>query len=208
MELEAPKDRQRPQSRLNWLLRQLANADPSDIHVRCKWPGRTADTQAALIDVRSKPELVTGDNEAGPHSFVVLLVRDIAHRFSGAKTFIEHLETIVPHFYSEIGERLRAYVPLPPKIQDGGERANEADQPAASRAATASAQGGAGSAQDNSSPQLDGHDEPAARDVGRENSVGVPDTIITGSVGGPPETSSTVIAEPFQSNIHRKEPKS
>jgi hypothetical protein len=119
MALVAPKDKQRASSRLNWLLRQLAKAQAEDIYIRCNWPGRAAPTQASLIDTRQNPDApLHGNDSMAPNSFDVLLVRDIASKFSGARTFIEHLEEIVPYFYSEVGERLRPYVPPPPKLQD------------------------------------------------------------------------------------------
>jgi hypothetical protein len=119
MNLSAPKDKQRASSRLNWLLRQLAKTEPQDIYIRCNWPGRAPPTQASLTDTRRNPDAPLHGNESmAPVSFDVLLVKDIASKFSGSRTFIEHLETIVPHFYSEVGERLRPYVPPPPRLQD------------------------------------------------------------------------------------------
>jgi len=119
MSLAAPKDKQRASSRLNWLLRQLTKSDPTDIYIRCNWPGRAAPTQASLVDARQKPDAPLNNIDSmAPVSFDVLLIRDIANKFSGPRTFIESLEAIVPHFYSEIGERLRAYIPPPPRLQE------------------------------------------------------------------------------------------
>ena len=42
---------------------------------------------------------------------------DLGARFSGAKVFIEELEKAVPHFYQEVGQKLRAWVAPPPKLQ-------------------------------------------------------------------------------------------
>jgi hypothetical protein len=44
-------------------------------------------------------------------------VRDLAAKFSGAKTFIEALEEAVPYFYEQVGQHLRPYVATPPKIK-------------------------------------------------------------------------------------------
>jgi predicted nucleic acid-binding protein len=55
----------------------------------------------------------------------VLLIRDIAGKFSGTKTFIENLEAAVPYFYSQVGEHMRAYVPPPPRLL--GQRHAKAD---------------------------------------------------------------------------------
>jgi len=129
MELDAPKDKQRPLSRLNWLLRQLSKARPDDIYIRCNWPGRAPSTQNSLADVRNRPEILFASHEnAAPVSFEVLLVRDIASKFSGARTFIEQLEEAVPYFYAEVGEHLRTYIPPPPRLQTAKDEA-EAREP-------------------------------------------------------------------------------
>jgi hypothetical protein len=118
MVLTAPRDKQRASSRINWLLRQLSKAEPAGIHIRASWPGRAPDTQAALYELRQEPGRLEADNRAmAPTQFEVLLVRDLAGKFSGSRTFIELLEDAVPHFYEQVGERLRGYVAPPPKLR-------------------------------------------------------------------------------------------
>lgn len=118
MSLTAPRDKQRASSRINWLLRQLAKAEPDGIHIRASWPGRAPATQASLAALRENPGLVESTNHAlTPTGFEVLLIRDLAGKFSGSRTFIELLEQAVPYFYEQVGERLRAYVAPPPKLQ-------------------------------------------------------------------------------------------
>lgn len=118
MTLSAPRDKQRASSRINWLLRQLAKTEPDGIHVRAYWPGRAPTTQASLADLRVDASVLESENRSlAPTSFEVLLVRDIAGRFSGSRTFIEQLEEAVPAFYERVGERLRPYVTPPPKLQ-------------------------------------------------------------------------------------------
>jgi hypothetical protein len=120
MTLAAPKDRQRASSRISWLLRQLAKANPEDIYIRCNWPGRAPSTQAKLSEVRYESAVLIGENSSLlPNSFDVMLIRDIAGKFSGTKTFIEQLESAVPGFYSEVGQFLRVHVPPPPQVQSG-----------------------------------------------------------------------------------------
>jgi hypothetical protein len=115
MSLEAPKDRQRSSARVNWLLRQLVKSNPEDIHIRLVWPGRGPASQFTLTELREKADSIVPPNSI-PTSFDISLIRDIGGKFSGAKTFIEQLEDAVPHFYSEVGERLRAYVAPPPRL--------------------------------------------------------------------------------------------
>jgi hypothetical protein len=118
MTLSAPKDKQRTSSRVNWLLRQVAKADPDSLHVRAAWPGRAPDTQATLKALRDDPSRIDAGNQAlVPTQFSVLLIKDLAGKFSGTKTFIEQLEEAVPKFYEQVGQYLRAYVEPPPRVQ-------------------------------------------------------------------------------------------
>lgn len=136
MGLAAPRDKKRASSRINWLLRQLAKADPADIHLRALWPGRAPATQAPLAALRENPALLEAENRSlAPTQFEVLLVRDLGAKFTGSRTFIEHLEQAVPHFYEQVGQHLRAYVVAPPRLKReevGEEKA--AAEPAAEEA--------------------------------------------------------------------------
>lgn len=117
MELSAPSDRQRTSARINWLIRQMKNVDGDDVIIRAFWHRRSKPTQAKLSEARDDPKCL--ENE-GPGSvlskFEIVIVRDLAGRFSGRKTFIEDLEKLVPEFYERIGQRLRPWTPPPPKI--------------------------------------------------------------------------------------------
>ncbi|MEX2327623.1 MAG: hypothetical protein WD558_07815, partial [Pseudomonadales bacterium] len=118
MNLAAPKDKQRTTSRVNWLTRQLAKAHPDNIHIKASWPGRAPATQEKLEILREDASrLDTNQKAQSPTSFDVMLVRDAAGKFSGNKTFIEQLEEVVPYFYEQIGQHLRAYVAPPPRIK-------------------------------------------------------------------------------------------
>ena len=123
MRLDAPGDRKRATARINWLGRQLRGVDPSDIELRAFWRGRAGPTQASLADVLADPRSLEGGRTgSAPTSFEVSIVKDLAGRFSGRKTFVEDLEKLVPEFYERIGQRLRPWTPPPPPIerQDSG----------------------------------------------------------------------------------------
>ena len=116
MRLDAPADRKGATARTNWLLRQLREARRDDIVINAIWPGRSSNTQAGLIDLFEDPKrLEAGKDKGAPVAFEVVMVKDLAGRFSGRRTFIEDVEAIVPEFYKEVGEHLRAWVPPPPK---------------------------------------------------------------------------------------------
>ena len=44
------------------------------------------------------------------------MIRDLAGRFSGRRTFVEDLENLIPEFYDRIGQNLRPWTPPPPSI--------------------------------------------------------------------------------------------
>jgi hypothetical protein len=130
MGLTAPRDKRRATSRINWFLRQLTKAKPEGLHVRAAWPGRASATQATLASFRDDQSLLAAGNRTlVPTQFEVLLVRDLAGKFSGARTFIEHLESAVPYFYEQVGQYLRAYVAPPPRVRKEQGDAEKAEEP-------------------------------------------------------------------------------
>ena len=148
MKLNAPGDKKRASARVNWLVRQLRGVDGDDVIVRAFWLGRGGPTQASLSEIRTDPKcLESGRPGAAPTSFEVIMIRDLAGRFSGRKTFVEDLEDLIPEFYDRIGQNLQPWAPPPPSIdkrdpiQDtdiveaseepngGGVSQSEADQP-------------------------------------------------------------------------------
>ena len=85
--------------------------------VRAFWLGRGGPTQAILSELKTDPKcLESGYPGAAPTSFEVVMIRDLAGRFSGRRTFIEDLESLIPEFYDRIGQKLRPWAPPPPPI--------------------------------------------------------------------------------------------
>ena len=117
MKLNVPLDRQRARARINWLRRQLRDVEGANIQVRAFWPKRAMATQAPLSDVKADSKYLEKDrSDMTPIGFEVVMIRDIAGRFSGRRTFIEDLEKLVPEFYEEVGQHLRPWTPPPPSI--------------------------------------------------------------------------------------------
>lgn len=116
MELQAPEDKARTSARVNWLVRQLAKTTDPNVIVNAKWPGRAADTQETLERLREDPNLLHATNaKIAPRGFEVVMIRDLAGKFSGSKTFIAGLEEAVPAFYEQVGQHLKQWQPSPPK---------------------------------------------------------------------------------------------
>src|SRR3546814_9477808 len=98
------------------------------MQVRARWQGRAPFTQKTLAELREDPAAIEGENRAlVPSRFEVVLVRDLAGKFAGAKTFIEQLEAMVPHFYEQVGQYLRAYIAPPPRIRREEARAGASE---------------------------------------------------------------------------------
>lgn len=116
MEVNAPKDKITAKARINWLLRQLRSSKPEDIIITAYWPKRTQTSSEGLKKLREDPELLEAPaSNLAPRKFSVKLAKHVGAKFSGRRTFIEAVEECVPHFYREVGQRLRAWVPTPPK---------------------------------------------------------------------------------------------
>jgi hypothetical protein len=117
MTLEAP-DTKRLQSRINWLLKQLAKSNPSDVWIEMQFPGKTPPVRATLLQLRAEDGLNQDAIPASlPTAFKVMMVRDIAGKFSGNRTFIEELEKFVPEFYENVGQLLEPFRPKPPQLK-------------------------------------------------------------------------------------------
>ena len=117
MRLNSPLDKQRASARINWLRRQLRDVHGDDIQVRAFWPGRAITTQASLSEVNLDSKCLENESPGmAPTGFEVIMIRDVAGRFSGRRTFIEDLENMIPEFYEEVGQHLRPWAPPPPSI--------------------------------------------------------------------------------------------
>lgn len=118
MRLSAPQDKIRSTARVNWLLKQPNKAATEGMYVKAIRPGRAEETQTSLASLLADGDaLETASTSVVPSAFEVFYMADLGARFSGPKVFIEELEKAVPHFYQEVGQKLRAWVAQPPKLQ-------------------------------------------------------------------------------------------
>ncbi len=133
MRIQAPKDKKKATGRTNWLLRQLKNSTADGILINACWPRRSAKTQVTLEGLKEDPKRIEqGMSGLAPTAFEVVMIRDLSGRFSGRKTFVETLEAMVPEFYRRVGQRLRAWVPPPPRLDPPALASQPPDLPEAS----------------------------------------------------------------------------
>jgi hypothetical protein len=117
MRVAAPADRKSTKARLSWLLRQLQKSKPEGIHIRLFWPGRGPFTQHPLTTLRDRPEVA---EEGGKvvSSFEVVFAQDLGTKFAQRRNFVTELEKVVPEFYEQVGQHLKAWQPQAPKIKE------------------------------------------------------------------------------------------
>ena len=120
MGINAP-DRPQFRSRVTWLLKQLSDIDDAQaehILIRALWSGRLNDTQSSLFEVRQDLACLNHDKSgAAPTGFEISKTRDLGARFVSRKKFLQEIETLVPEFYEQIGQKLKRWQPPPPSIK-------------------------------------------------------------------------------------------
>jgi hypothetical protein len=117
MKVSAPADRKSTKARVNWLIRQMQKSKPDNIHIRLFWPGRAPFTQHPLSVLRERPEAAEENGKVAT-SFEVLYARDLGAKFAQRRNFIAELEQAIPEFYEQVGQHLKAWQPLAPKVKE------------------------------------------------------------------------------------------
>jgi hypothetical protein len=127
MKLEAPKDKAQQRSRVNWLLRQLKDTDGDQITILANWPGRAPQTASTLSEAREDEQRHSHpDKSVVPSSFVVMMIMADGRRFSGRRTFVESLETlVVTEFYGTIAQQLTPWRAPAPKLRSSTDSEDE-----------------------------------------------------------------------------------
>jgi hypothetical protein len=117
VKVTAPKDG-RPQTRINWILRQLKKA-PDDLRVEIQF-ARTKETTALLLrDAREGPAglLSPTDPKREPRSFTLSLARPLGtKRGRGERSFVLETRRQVVSFYGDLVEGLSEWRPKAPKL--------------------------------------------------------------------------------------------
>jgi hypothetical protein len=117
VKVTAPKEG-RPQTRINWILRQLKKA-PEDLRVEVQF-ARTKETTALLLkDAREAPAglLSPTDPKREPRSFTLSLARPLGtKRGRGERSFVLETRRQVVSFYGDLVEGLSEWRPKAPKL--------------------------------------------------------------------------------------------
>jgi len=117
VDVEAPREG-RPQTRVNWLLRQLKGG-PDNIRVEAfALHARGAGTAELLSDVRANPGVLILDAKKELRSFrVALCVPAGSKRGTGRGSFIDSVLGVVDAFYEQVIQNLKPWMPAPPRLR-------------------------------------------------------------------------------------------
>ena len=117
--IDAPREG-RAKYRINWLVRQLADA-PADLRVEASYPNARETTSALLADAREDAEklLYPSDPKREPRSFTLTLGRAMGQKRGKAEgSFVRETRSQTFDFYREIVQRLKPWQPRAPRLRD------------------------------------------------------------------------------------------
>lgn len=118
VDIDAPKEG-RPTTKVNWLIRQLKNADER-ARLECAVLNQRGVGASDLLGrVRENPELLILDPAKTIRSFSVATMQPMGTKGGrGQGTFIDGFLTSVDSFYGDILQTLKAWAAKPPKMRD------------------------------------------------------------------------------------------
>lgn len=128
VEFDAPKSG-RPQTRINWLLRQLKQA-PDDLRIEVRFVKSRSTTSELLKTCRDRPEclLLVDDTKREPRSFQLTLSRPMGRkrgRTEGA--FVTETSRQLNEFYGELVQYLQPPRQKAPKLQKAADEETPAE---------------------------------------------------------------------------------
>lgn len=117
LDIEAPRTG-RASTRVNWLTRQLRDA-PDSLRIEAFVQNQRGSTMADLLGkVREQPELLISDPKKEIRSFrIAHTVSMGSKRGRGRGAFIDSVLTAIDDFYEPVVQRLKAWVPSPPRLR-------------------------------------------------------------------------------------------
>ena len=117
VEVEAPREG-RPQTRVNWMLRQLRDA-PNELRIDVRFANARETASVLLSEAREFPQrlLSAADPRREPRAFQLALARPMGtKRGKGEKSFVRDTRQQMIGFYRDLVQDLRAWQPTAPKL--------------------------------------------------------------------------------------------
>jgi hypothetical protein len=116
--IDAPREG-RAKPRVNWLLRQLADA-PAELRIEATFPNARETTSLLLGDAREEPDrlLYPADPKREPRSFTITLGRPMGQKRGKTEgSFVRETRAQTFDFYREILQQLKPWQARPPKLR-------------------------------------------------------------------------------------------
>jgi hypothetical protein len=116
--IDAPREG-RAKPRINWLLRQMAEA-PGDLQIEAAFPNARQTTAALLSAVREDPDvlLYSADPKREPKAFTITLARPMGQKRGKTEgSFVRETRAQTFDFYRDIVQHLKAWQPRAPKLR-------------------------------------------------------------------------------------------
>lgn len=123
--VDAPKTG-RARTRVNWLVRQLADA-PGTVRLDAEAAHSRGKSRSALLDaVRADPDVLVEDPHKDLRSFTIAMVAPMGlKRGSGKGAFVDSLLTLVDDFYGAVVQNVKEWAAPPPRFQQREETSDE-----------------------------------------------------------------------------------
>lgn len=121
----------RAKARINWLLRQLADA-PDDLRIEAAYPNARETTGALLGRVREDVDCLRypADPKREPRSFTLTLSRPMGKKRGKAEgSFVRETRAQTFSFYRDLIQDLKAWQARAPKLREGSTSDSENDVP-------------------------------------------------------------------------------
>jgi hypothetical protein len=119
LSIDAPRDG-RPSSRINWIIRQLANA-PADVRLTVAFAGARETTSVLLSEAREYPQRLLSpiDGKREPRAFELAMTRPLGIKSGkGQGSFVGETRRQVVEFYGELVQNLKRWQAPPPKLPE------------------------------------------------------------------------------------------
>lgn len=120
--VDAPREG-RAKSRINWLLRQLADA-PEDLRVEASFTNARETTGVLLEHAWTDPDklLCPADPKREPRAFTITLARPMGQKRGREEgSFVRETRQQTFDFYRDIVQQLKTWQARPPKLRDAAE---------------------------------------------------------------------------------------
>lgn len=118
-EVPLPKEG-RPKTRINWLVRQLADA-PADVRLEVVYPNAREAVVATLAAARENPEvlLLASDPKREPRAARVCISRELGtKRGKGPGSFVHATKSQAIAFYRDVLQAISGWRPKAPQLQE------------------------------------------------------------------------------------------